>query len=312
MNMLRIFTLLVTCLFATTGQAQFLIRGIGSGAASNGTYTGPGNVVGAIFWWGLRAYNTAGAGTAKLVQLQRASDSQTCDIIASVTGGFGNTANCSGAANGQTAAVFCNATICSVMRLYEQTGNLACTATACDYAQTGAPPVLTLNCIGSQPCMTFNGTTQELRTGNNSGSAQAQPLTIVSASRTNAGSGNQTTFGISSAQVQTGYNVPTGFFFFAGSEVFPATPLIVLGTWYARQDLFNGASSAGFINGAATAAPGNPGAVGLTTGTILTLGSSSSANFLNGPIVEGGVWAGAFSGPQQTSMDNNIRSYWGF
>ena len=79
-------------------------------------YVGPGDIVsGATAWYGLRAYSAAIAatGTQKAINIRRASDNTTKDILIRKSGNLDPT----------TAATFCASTTCYVTTWYDQTGN---------------------------------------------------------------------------------------------------------------------------------------------------------------------------------------------
>jgi hypothetical protein len=79
------------------------------GTSFGASYVGAGDVVsGATAWFGLRAYNAAYAsGSNAAINLRRASDNHTCNLLITTSGGLGNTANCStGGDNGQSAAAW--------------------------------------------------------------------------------------------------------------------------------------------------------------------------------------------------------------
>lgn len=98
-------------------------------------------------FWGVRAYTSAEAlaGTAKLVNVIRASDSHTCDVlVSSSTGGLGLTANCgTGGDDGQTLASFLTATTGKVVTIYNHVGG------GCDMTVTAAArPAMSLSPVG--------------------------------------------------------------------------------------------------------------------------------------------------------------------
>lgn len=108
-----------------------------AGPAAAASYTGPGDITSWTAWYGLRPYKAAYAGSSShpAVNITRASDSHTCDLLTSTTTGLGNTVNCSsGADNSQSAASFCASTTCIPTigtGWYDQTKNAACTG-SCD------------------------------------------------------------------------------------------------------------------------------------------------------------------------------------
>jgi hypothetical protein len=153
------------------GQAQLYPK------ISVSSYTGPCDVVNGsacnsttekstfTAFWALRAYSgiIAAAATQPLVNLERASDSHTCDIIVATNGGLGVTGNCStGGDDGQSAASFCNSTTCTVPEIYDQTGN-GWNLTASGAAQ----PSFAFSCLGSFPCLKSTSITILLTAGSN-------------------------------------------------------------------------------------------------------------------------------------------------
>lgn len=84
--------------------------------------------------------------------------------------------------------------------------------------------------------------------------------------------------------------------FFSGSAT-------AVATWYAFQAVFNGASSIIYVNSSSTT--GNPGAS--ASGTNLSVGQGYTQMF-DGDVREFGIWASAFSGANNISMEANQRS----
>lgn len=181
----RVFLILLLLLVVSFPAAAALRSVLQVTAGAGAAYIGPGNApatlgANADAFFGLRAFTTAiaTAGTQKLINIIRASDSETCDVLVATTGGMGNTTSCSGADNGITASTFCNATTCKVTKWYDQSGSNDCTAAPCNISQatSGKQPSLIFNCINtSLPCVRFlNASSTDLQTtttvnaGNNS------------------------------------------------------------------------------------------------------------------------------------------------
>lgn len=134
--------LLLFCLALAVDQASaddLPLTGIGQGGISK--YAGPGDIVAYSFWCGLRAYSAAVAatGTQKSLNIRRASDNTTADILILTSGAF-DTA---------TANTFCNATSCFVHTCYNQPGGVGDMVMTTNANQ----PQLVFNCIGTFPCM---------------------------------------------------------------------------------------------------------------------------------------------------------------
>jgi len=276
-----------------------LIGGIrlgGNSPLSNpaSAYTGPGDVVpGATAWWGLRAYSSATSGS-KAANICRASDS-TCEDINTLSDGNFDTA---------TAASFCASTTCTIHTLYDQTGN------GYDLTQSVVVfrPMLTLNCLGSLPCITFmsrdTGTSTSL--GIAGGPTQAQPITgefVANQAASPAelfdvldSAGGNTQFGFRHANTIGAY---------AGNAV--QTLSASDGSWHASQSVFNGAASVLYVDATASSAynAGTSSLTGFADFTINTIG-------FDGKIVEGGWWPSAFNSTQASNMNSNAHTYWGF
>jgi len=105
------------------------------------------------------------SATGKLCTIIRASDSETCDILAASTGGEGLTANCSGADNGETLATFLNATTGKATKAYNQVTN----GTLDVVQATGAnQPAVTLSCLSTFTCLTSTANGMNLASTTNS------------------------------------------------------------------------------------------------------------------------------------------------
>lgn len=260
-------------------------------------YVGPGNVVpSALAWWGLRCYNNAKAGASQAINIRRASDSTTTDI--------GLTATCN--LDVATATTFCASTTCFVTKVYDQTGNGRNIAQATAANQ----PQLILSCLGSLPCMRFDGVNDYLDT---TAFAQAQPFTVSDvATRT----GNFTTIGT----LIRGDNGTQFIFRYAGAAnqvhmyagTSPAAKTASDSAWHAFNVVFNGASSVLKVD--ATDNTVNAGTNGLTGGAQnLTVGTvpGGGSEYFTGDLTEEGVWGSGFSATSRTNMCNNQYTYWG-
>jgi hypothetical protein len=281
-------------------------------AAAPPSYTGPGDVVGsATVWYGLRAYSAAyAASNSKLANISRASDSHTCDILAASTGGMGNTANCStGGDNGQSASSFCNSTTCNVLTLYDQSGGSNCSG-PCDAGPRGGGypgPGLLLSCIGTLPCGNSPDSTSGtgLATSTN-GPSLTQPITysIVfnGAAATNA-YGDLLTY--SGCKANYSYSSPNyRVLLEAGSG---GVTIVSASSWYAWQAIINSASSINYLNGTSNSV--NAGTSNCPAANVQLF---TDGNNFEGSIAEAGIWALAFNSTQQSAMNSNQRTYYGF
>jgi hypothetical protein len=268
-------------------------------SGGGGGFTGPGDTVsGALAWWGLRAYSSATAGT-KAANICNAS-SVCADVNTLAANGNFDVATAQGA------PLNCGGTggTCTVNKLYDQSGASNCTG-PCDEIGSTPFPTLVFNCLGTKPCAAFaaspmqspayvpttnqpfTGSAVATRTGN---------LTAYGDIIANAGGGIQLMFGQGNnlvSQYASG-SIPSA----SAADNAP----------HAMQFIVNGATGSFFIDGVSTAVGSNPGP-GPITGNLDVGGN---ANNLAGNFFEGGFWAFGFSGAQQSSMNTNQHTYWGF
>lgn len=299
------FTVLLGVLVFLTdpGKAQLstTFAGLGTPVAS---YVGPGDIVsGATVFYSLRAYTAAiaAAGTQKLVNLQRSSDSHTCDVLVATSGGMGLTANCStGGDNGQTSIAFCNATTCTFQTWYDQGGN------AFDATPSLGAPTFNATGLNNLPAAILNGSLSLLNHGNVGASTTAS-VSVV-AKRT----GSFTSF---SAMAVT---QPWGVYFSnsADSVSFFGDGIVILAVAgndnvaHSINGVGNGASS--FLNVDGTNTTGNPapGATGVNIGVGAFFNGSS--NPLTGAISEVAYYDNhAFTPTESASLQANKKAYWG-
>lgn len=272
-------------------------------ASAGAAYVGPGDIVtGVTVAYLLRAYTAAiaAAGTQKLVNLQRSSDSQICDILVATSGGMGLTANCSGAAGGVSAAVFCAATTCSVLIWYDQSGN------GFNAVPPATAPTLSVTGLNSLPSVVYAGSAGLLNQ-NNVGSAATGSHSAV-AIRT----GSFTSFsGIGTTQPwQLFFSNSANSISFFGNGTGIIAAAANDSTAHSVDAVGNGASS--FLTIDATKTTGSPG-VG-STGSNIGVGSqfNGSSNLLTGSISEELYYNGvAFTPTQDTNMQANKKAYWG-
>ncbi len=258
---------------------------IGMGGAA---YVGPGDVVsGASAWWGLRAYSAASIGN-NAVRLRRSSDNAEQDFPTIAGGGLDAAAITSFKGGAATL---------TVRTLYDQTGN------GNDATIVGGTATFNISDLNSLPTFTCsNGLGTEF---NASGPTIAnQPFTVSSVFIDDSSGGSFPVLFRSGAGCDIFVeisSVPTVRL--ADGGTFDAS--ISASTWYALQAVFNNTSSTAYINGS-----GTNGSVAGTDGVGGTL--RLWWNGLTARCTEMGVWASAFNGTEQSLIDNNQRSYWGF
>ena len=260
-------------------------------------YTGPGDLVGGTTaWFGLRGYSFAVAttGTQKAINIRRASDNSTEDILI-LKGGDLDTA---------TASTFCASTTCYVTKWYDQTGN------GNDVAQgtNAKQPTLTFSCINSLPCLTYSGSQNLYATIPNSTSA----LSFAAVAERTAAFASE--------------NEIISYYAGGGPELFFKSSGSSLGTFNGGNLTLNSVSNSAwhavqatlassgtvylYADGTGTSGSGNT----ITGASVVGIGAQSSgtSNSLNGNITEAGIWNGAmFAKPQISSLCHNQYLYWG-
>lgn len=273
-------------------------------AAAAPTYTGPGDIVSFTAWWGVRAYSGAivTAGTQALVNLSRASDSHTCDIIVSGTGGLGNTANCStGGDNGTAVATWCSATTCSVTEAYDQTGNGNNVVQA-----TGANrPALVFVCgSGATRCFQITASTALLASSSNFTPASGK-VSITAAYLDNSVAGGFR------ALAQNGSN----------NRLSPTNTTVVLtggtsgsiaataggSSYHSVNAVMDGVSSVVNVDGTETTGT----VTGNTTAGAIQFANANGTGATARSILEGGFLDNAdFTGTQRTNLCKNTQAYY--
>jgi hypothetical protein len=275
------------------------------------SYTGPGDIVsGATAFYGLRAYTAAiaAAGTQKLINLRRASDNETCDILVATNGGLGLTTACSGADGGKSVATFLTATTGFVTKAYDQSGNAHDVSQATSALQ---PQLLLTGCTsGSLPCMKFVAASTQVLAGTTG--AVTQPWTYSVVANYNSGSCTPNTCELISNYAGAGAIFefqPTIVYMYSGGAAADFVSAAAT-TWHSVQAVFNDAGTSS-INADGTTVSG---AVGTGGGaTTVNIGNlPSSTHYLDGDLVEAGLWPSAFSGGNVSAMNSNQHSYWGF
>jgi hypothetical protein len=270
-------------------------------ASGGGGYTGPGDIVsGALAWHGLRCYSTSYTGN--IADIWDAATGSTTETVLGCNAG-GTIVVKSGSALATTCASGCN-----VKTLYDQSGGNNCSG-ACDIteATNSSRPTFTQNCIGSLPCLTFAAASLNALKSANSLSSQSQPYTISGVlERTASFTTQMSVYGDASCNQIFFTSTANTVGMFAQSSVVSATATDSAN--HAGQFVFNGASSSIDVDGTTTSSL-NPGTSAIG-GAQLWMGAGCGGT--TGNIYEAGLWSGAFSSGQQTSMNTNQHSYWGF
>ncbi len=304
-------------------RAQLTTTGVGGGfGAGAAGFAGPADIVASpTTWWScthaVSASYASGLGNA--CDIVRASDSATCTIQFAATGLADVSVGtpCTGAT---TVTAFCNATTCTVTKMYDQSGTNSCgIGVPCDMTQAvvAVQPTLTFNASGSSPGITCGGSQVMILTMTYS--APTQPYVVIfEAKRTGATGSFNDVISDNGSQFQDGfYNVSGSALMYAGSlgQVTGLTE----NAFHAFQAVHDDAGSGSiyYIDG---------GSNSVTAGTnapaaLLTICSNSPvSNALTGVFLGGGIWAGRFAtgvscGSQAAclaAMNSNMHTNGGF
>lgn len=270
---------------------------------SGPSYTGPGDVVGAKAWIGLRAYSAADRGNRLVNACNSTGGGDVCvDLLSDAA--TGNLVSQS--VNGGT----CPGTNCTVKIFYDRSGlNLCGAGSACDYTQNTVAGRATLvaNCIGALPCARAAGA-QSYTSLNFP--AQAQPLTLSTVARRNpSSSAQQGLFSFSTGNFQLGWPASVNQMFMYSGNALPLAAASDTNP-HSVQAMYDSAGSPSiYIDGTSTPMTLSA-TLGIQASAGTLLADTALSTFLTGDFYEGGMWAGAFTGGQQSSMYANQKAYW--
>lgn len=306
----RWLSLLALCaafLWAPASLAQLPLTGVGSGSPVTGATGFVGDIVsGATAYYGVRAYNAAeaAAATQAMMTIHRTSDGSTCSVAIATTGGPGLVSACSGSGNGQTVAVFCNATTCLVNSLVDQSGNAASSLTT---AGTGFP-TLVLSCSNGNPCIQFSGA--HIIGISGFSAAPAQPFTMSAVGQTSASSTTDQWLISANTTGRLGFNAnatTTNEGLYCGTGWIGVTASV--GTsWHSMSGVCNGASSAVNFDGTETTT-GNPGTTNCCSGMAVG-GNRTVADELTGDIGEVVIWPSGLTATQRKQICQTQKAWW--
>lgn len=271
-------------------------------------YQGPVDVKpSATAYWGLDAATAAYAnGTNLLADLVASTGGAAVCTLRVATTGF---ADVSGSyCAGTTPPLACAAASggsCKIAKLYDQVGtNHMVQATSANQ------PAITFNAQGSLPGMTFSGGQVLVATNN---VTLAEPFSVSYIAKRTAFPANFSDVMSSGTggAVQVGFDSTSGnAFVFAGTvQAAPA----VENAFHAVQSAFasGGAGSTIYVDGVSSAI--NPGTAGFN-GKAPTIGGADSTptNPLTGVVLRVGLWPVQFSGSENSNLNSNAHTNWGF
>lgn len=305
------FLLLLTSVLAAQNIIGSGVKG-DSKVVSGGAFAGPGDAISGAkaFFSCARAYNAAYAtATGNLCDLvDSATGAATCTLKAATTGFADLTGTyCTGAV---TVVNFCTIahTACKVKQFYDQSGANACNTglVPCHNIQATLANMatLTFSALNGLPCATFLAASA-INYASTSSLVLAQPFSfgIVSKRTGNFAAENHIMLDTGGAPGVSYANTANGVWIFAGNLT--ATVTASDNAFHGLQFVVNNTSSAISVSNASTSS------LNAGTGTFSNdLGIS--ANDFTGVFCEGGLWPGAWSGGQQTTMFNNQNSSSGY
>lgn len=279
-------------------------------SAGGGGYVGPGDtsVVATTpySWWGLRAVSASyAASTGNIADLVAVTGGAAVCTLKAATDGTADMVGtyCPGTLTVPAACAAASGGSCKVTKLYDQisTRHLI-------NATLAQMPVFNATGNGTKPSMDFSGSTvfmQATSVAPNAGSLPFSVSSVLYLTTAGAFRGRYERSGsnplATTNAAGTAFTMNSGTLFTSGNAVSTAT-------WYALQETWNNASSASYQNGSNST--GTSGATAFTSGTLNW--GAGGGNFWVGRYSEFGIWSIAFSGADQSALNSNQRTYWGF
>lgn len=255
-------------------------------------YTGPGDAVSAsaYAWWSTRAYKQANIGSFAIRLRESGGDTEK-DFTFVTGGGLDLTA----------IAAFKGANNLFVTKIYSQIGYI--NATHLVQATHGNQPSFVLNGIGSLPVIAF-ALPQDM-SANVNGISQPYTFSVVYKTDASATGAGGYYFVGNGGQYQILSNNGNQLILYAGSyQTFTQS----VGTYYALQAVFDGASSNAYIDGVSN--PCSPGTD--VSSNLVVYGSLSSGGSFIGNSMELGWFASALSSGDAITLTTSQHTYWGF
>lgn len=269
-------------------------------------YVGPGDIVTqTVFYSCARAYSISYAnGTNPLCDLvPSGGGGAVCTLRAATSGYVDLSAYCSG----QTPAAACAAASggsCNVSNAYNQLG--ATTLNAVE-ATSGNQPSLIFSDQNSLPCMRFVAGSSQHLTSPGTQAFSNGSTTFTGVAKRTAVTGFAGIIEVSNAGI--GWtSVASTMTLFAGSVGSFSGSVTTDNAFHAFQGLFNTTSSAAYVDGTAFSSL-NAGS-GTISGAI-SIGEINGS-FVTGDICEAGIAASLMTAPQQSSVNTNQHSAYGF
>jgi hypothetical protein len=274
-----LIALAITISVSASAFAQSIIgSGIWGDAkpSGGGGYTGPGDILAATYWWGLRCYSNAYSGN--VAQIVDAATGTTTGTLLACSSGTVSAVVSSSACTFVTGnacsplATTCS-TACAVEQLYEQVAGGAPMILRSGFNAGKDVPVYTQNCIGTKPCMTLTasadgGNGQGLYTGIGGTISVATPVgySVVGSRTANFTTGQVLVSAVGSSQTQITYTSSANTIDVYGGGAFTATASD--SSFHALNVTYNGASSSVRVDSTNTTGNGGTGALTATDAVI--------------------------------------------
>ena len=275
----------------------------GPGKVASVSYTGPADIVASpTACYSLRACSSALRGHAA-INVCNVSDVTCADLLTDATTGALDVTTIGGSS--------CSIITCTVKIVYDQTGN------GNDFTQTTIAnrATLSVSCNGSLPCLVFASGDVYLKTGFNSATNIAQPLTLNTVVK-DTGSSTVDSGGIIVAWDGV---KPSGMWSNDGSanliEIYfsAGSALSVTATnnaWHIFTGVAHGPSPNSNMNVDGTDHTGGVGTYVFSQADVY-LGSDNYGSSFIGQMTEVVIWPSALSSGNITSLCHNQYSYWG-
>lgn len=254
-------------------------------------YLGPGDIIEAAVWYGLRAYKSSIAGSAFAIVRLRSSDGTEADFTTTANG-LVNTSSVD-------AFIAAHGSSISIAKLYNQSTASTIAWGDVSSANTGAASLPTYQSSGFPHIQNSTGSAigSTITT-----SSKNQPLTFTMVFYNNPDT-------VGDALLTTGVSVlnwtgANDMVMFAGSI---AAATVTDSVWHSGAFVFNDVTSDLNIDGTTNTL--NPGTGGIPINQDLRFGNS------DGNITawtEGGLYLTALSGATMTALSTNAQGFWGY
>lgn len=298
----------IICLLLLAGFSPAMRTVIFSKAPAVSSYTGPGDIVTFKTWYGLRAYSAAKRGSkiANVCNSTGGVDVGCADMFSDPITGKLSAATING--------ITCPGPNCTIKTFYDQSGSLSCTTgtASCDLAQNsvGLRPTLVANCVGALPCANFLKSASQVVSKTGNLYTITQPFSVSGAfERTATFTSQNSVMAVTGAGWSVGLDASANKAYHYAGATQTATGATD-SAFHAIQYIYNGASSAIVVDGSSTTT--NPGAQGSASTQSMIIGDDGFGNSLTGNVLEIGEAAGTLTGTQQTSLNSNQHTFWGF